>query len=205
MKIGVVGLGVVGDAVYFGFECLCHEMSFHDIARNTTIQDVLDTELCFICVPSPSKESGECDTSIVESVVRELKQKAYQGIICVKSTVSPGTTLRLQEQYKDDSICFVPEFLRERCAAVDFTSNHDVCVIGTRDKEVFEKVKEAHGHLPDKFVMMGETDAELCKYFNNVYNATLVTFANSFYEVCQKLGADYDNVKADALHSHFCI
>ena len=43
--------------------------------------------------------------------------------------------------------------------------------------------------------MLDIKEAELCKYFNNVYNATLITFANSFYEICKGLGVDYTTVK----------
>ena len=65
MKIGVVGVGVVGEAVYKGLLDLKHEVKIHDIRMDTKLEDVLNTELCFLCVPTPSKETGECDTSIV--------------------------------------------------------------------------------------------------------------------------------------------
>ena len=52
-----------------------------------------------------------------------------------------------------------------------------------------------HGSLPDEFVRCTPTEAELIKYFNNIYNATLITFANNFYEVCNHLGVNYTNVK----------
>ena len=195
MNIGVVGLGVVGGAVYEGFKQLDHKVSSHDIKHNTTILDVVNTEICFICVPTPSKESGQCNTSIVESVVQNLSVLNYKGIIAVKSTVTPGTVNRLKKAYSNLTICFVPEFLRERCAVEDFIENHDLCVIGADEVEHFEKIKECHGHYPNQFIHLPPLEAELIKYFNNIYNATLVTFANSFYEVCSALGADYSKVK----------
>jgi len=194
MKIGIVGLGVVGTASRNGFESLGHDVVIHDIALDTTINDVSETGLCFICVPTPSKESGECDTTIVESVVKELSELDYKGIICIKSTVSPGTTERLKTKYGVD-ICFVPEFLRERCATEDFIDNHDVCIIGTSSGMFYNIIKDAHGDIPETFVSLTETEAEFCKYFNNTYNATLITFANSFYELCSSMGANYTNVK----------
>jgi UDPglucose 6-dehydrogenase len=90
----------------------------------------------------------------------------------------------------------VPEFLRERAAISDFTDNHDICIIGTDDAEVYEKVKESHGYFPQKFIQLSPTEAEISKYFNNVYNATLITFANAFYELCQVKGADYTKIKS---------
>ena len=182
MKIGVVGIGIVGSAVYEGLRRLNHDMYAHDVKYDgSSIKNVLDTEICFICVPTPSNEDGACDISIVNDVVRELKEKNYDGIVAIKSTVVPGTADALAEETGLD-VCFVPEFLRERCAITDFTEHHDVCIIGTTNNKVFEAVKECHGHYPSKFVMLTPREAEFCKYFNNVYNAMLIIFANSFYE-----------------------
>lgn len=194
MKIGIIGVGVVGGACKFGFELLGHELSTHDIRFDTSIDDVLNTDVVFICVPSPSADDGSCDTAIVEEVVTQLKNKNYSGVVAIKSTVEPGTTEKLAKETKMN-ICFVPEFLRERCAITDFTENHDVCIIGTHDFGTFELIKKCHGNYPEKFVNLTPTEAEFCKYFNNVYNAMLIIFANSFYEACKNKDVNYTNVK----------
>jgi len=194
IKVGIIGLGVVGGALKYGFEKLGHVVCFHDIAYGTRIEDVIDTEICFICVPTPSDEEGRCNISIVQDVVYKLNLLAYSGIVVIKSTVAPGTTNKLQIT-TNLNICFVPEFLRERCAVSDFMENHDVCIIGTEDIIVFDKIKEAHGKYPKKFIHLSPIEAEFCKYFNNSFNATLITFANSFYELCKVCGVDYTKVK----------
>jgi len=198
LNIGIVGLGIVGNACKFGFELNGHNVVVHDIKFGTTISSVLGTELVFICVPTPSTPDGRCDTSIVESVIKELLDNLYTGKIVIKSTVEPGTTGALNKKYNRHgryAISMVPEFLRERCAITDFTENHDVCVIGTTDKESEELIKQAHGNFPQKFVTLTPTEAEFVKYFNNSYNAMLITFANSFHDICKKYGANYTNVK----------
>ena len=194
MNIGIVGVGIVGGACKFGFEKLGHCVKVHDIKLDTAIEDVLDTEIVFICVPTPSDPSGSCDISIVRSVVCLLAEKEYDGIIAIKSTVVPGTTEALIKETNKE-ICFVPEFLRERCSITDFTENHDVCIVGTPSTAVFEKVKKAHGKFPDKFIHLTSSEAEFTKYFNNVFNATLIVFANSFYEVCKNNNVNYTNIK----------
>lgn len=215
MRIGVVGCGVVGGAVRDGMARLGHDVSVHDIILDTSIDDVAKTDVCFICVPTPEKEDGSCDTSIVEGVVWDLVRKHYRGTIAIKSTVVPGTTRRLIKEvrgsvdfspsiYDNPRICFVPEFLREKSAFYDFTEGHDICVIGTDsscDSDVYfscdyDKIKDAHGHYPKKFFKMSVTEAELCKYFSNVFNAMRVIFANGFYDVCKELGADYTAIKS---------
>ena len=195
MKIGIVGVGIVGSAIKFGFEKLGYKVVTHDTRHYTSIEDVKDTDVVFICVPTPSLKNGKCNVHIVKDVVFELNKLDYQGVIAIKSTVEPGTTKRLQEKYPDRTISYVPEFLRERCAITDFCEHHDLCVVGTDDIEVFNLIKEAHGKFPQNIVQLSVTEAELVKYFNNVYAATLITFANSFYEVCQGLDANYTKVK----------
>jgi UDPglucose 6-dehydrogenase len=194
MNIGIVGLGVVGGACKFGFELLGHNVSVHDIILDTTIDNVLDTKAVFICVPTPRDEDDSCDVSIVEYIIDDLKDRGYQGIIAIKSTVVPGTTERLRKE-TGLNICFVPEFLRERCAITDFTENHDVCIIGCDDDMTYKILKDCHGSFPEKFVRLTPSEAEFCKYFNNVYNAMLIIFANSFFEACKLKGVDYTNVK----------
>ena len=154
----------------------------------------MDADICYVCVPTPSREDGSCDVSIVEKVVNELNDNNYKGIVAIKSTVKPTTTKTLSEK-TNLTLCFVPEFLRERCAISDFTENHDLLAVGTDSKEVFEKIKKCHGHYPKTHSMMSPTEAELLKYYSNVYNATKIIFANEFYEICQTLGVDYSRVK----------
>ena len=193
MEIGVIGIGVVGSAVKFGFERLGHDVSYHDTVKNTSIKDILHTQVCYICVPTPANEDGSCDTSIVESVLDELVEHQYAGIACIKSTVIPGTTERLQKKFR--ALAFVPEFLRERYAISDFIQDHEVCVIGTDNDIFYEIIKESHGDYPKEFIQCTPTEAEFAKYFHNVHNAMQITFANSFYEVCVKMGVDYNKMK----------
>jgi len=194
-KIGIIGHGIVGTAISHGFKRLGHELVIHDTKLNTSIKDVSDTIICFVCVPTPSEPTGKCNTEIVSAVVSDLSNMDYPGIVAIKSTVEPGTTARLSNLHKNLNLCFVPEFLRERCAISDFIDNHDLCVIGTESQKNYELIKEIHGNFPNQFVMCSPTEAELVKYFNNIYNATLITFANNFYEVCRSLEVNYSNVK----------
>ena len=157
MKIGVIGLGAVGYTVKSGFEELGHDVYSFDIKDGSTLNDVLNTQVCYICVPTPQSENGACDISIVNKVVGDLNSHLYEGVIAIKSTVKPGTTKILQETYPARKICFVPEFLRERCAFTDFTENHDVCIIGTDDSKTFNLIKETHAHFPRKFIQTTTT------------------------------------------------
>lgn len=195
MKLGILGKGTVGNAVYQGLEYLGHTMSFYDPAHaESAFEYVLDTQAVFICVPTDQADNGDCDTSIVESTVSRLAQADYPGLVCIKSTVIPGTSETLAGRHPNLRIASVPEFLRAKTALADFVHNHDLLVVGTHSDEDFELVKSAHGFYPKHIVKVAPTEAEVVKYFNNVHHAMQVTFANITYEVCQKLGANYMNV-----------
>jgi len=201
MKIGVIGRGFVGGAITNGFENQGHEVLVHDTKLNTKIENVLESRLLYICVPTPSSEDGSCNTDIVESVLVELSELDYEGSVFIKSTVVPGTTERFRKQFANLHIGFCPEFLREKTAVEDFLYNNNVLVIGSDDDETISLVKESHGVLPTHTVTMTPTEAELTKYFSNTYKAMRVTFANAFYNLCQTMGSDYDKVR-DAFLFH---
>lgn len=195
MKIGIVGVGIVGGACKYGFEKLGHDVRVHDIKLGTKLEDVMDSEICFICVPTPSSEDGSCNTDIVEETVEQLYFNDYEGMIAIKSTVEPGTTQRLLDTYEDLRLCFVPEFLRERCAVSDFTENHKLLAVGAEHFHEFKLIHDAHGRYPENVVWLNPTEAELLKYVHNTFNATRVVFANVFFEVCKVLGANFTKLK----------
>jgi UDP-glucose 6-dehydrogenase len=118
----------------------------------------------------------------------------YSGIIAIKSTVLPGTTESLIGQYPNLKICMVPEFLRAKSALADFVNNHDVLVVGTDNNYVYEQIVASHKLIPKSSSRVTPTEAEIVKYFSNLYNALRIVFANNMFEVCQKTKADYQNV-----------
>jgi|TARA_R110000765_G_scaffold412691_1_gene512423 UDPglucose 6-dehydrogenase len=201
MNIGIIGKGFVGTAISEGFKTQGHDVIVHDVRLETKITDVLSTPILYISVPTPSAPNGDCDTSIVESVLQELFDLNYKGAVCVKSTVKPGSIDGWKEQFDSLNISFVPEFLREKCAVEDFIYNNQVLVIGTEDDEAEIMIRECHGALPVHTVRMKPIEAELVKYFSNSYKAMRVTFANAFYRLSESLGANYDVVK-DAFLFH---
>tara|TARA_E500000318_G_scaffold112057_1_gene133761 strand:+ start:16223 stop:17002 length:780 start_codon:yes stop_codon:yes gene_type:complete len=201
MKIGIIGKGVVGTAIKKGFEYIDHTVKYHDIKHDTVIEDVLDTEIIYICVGTPSTKDGSCDISAVLEVTEQLHRLKYKGVVAIKSTVKPGTTDKLKAKYKDLELCFVPEFLRERCAYDDFVHNNSILIVGTDKREVFELVEKSHGELPTHKLQSKVIEAELMKYFSNTYKAMRIIFANSFYKLAEHYNANYNVIK-DAFLFH---
>jgi UDP-glucose 6-dehydrogenase len=77
MKIGVIGVGVVGTAIKKGFEDLGHEVKVHDIKFNTSIDDVLDTDILYLCLPTNSNEDGSCDIEQILNIKTSQKTIMY--------------------------------------------------------------------------------------------------------------------------------
>lgn len=202
MEIGIIGLGVVGKACKAGFEHCGYNVCVHDIALHTDISAVLNTEICYVCVPTPSKTNGSCDTSIVDSVVEKLINANYEGIIAIKSTITPGHTQTLIDRYNTDRILFVPEFLKERSAEYDFIFDQKLLLVGTQNINNYYVVVRSHGDLPKKQMRITPTEAEIMKYYHNTFNATRIVFANIMFELCQNIDADYDKVKEAFLNNN---
>lgn len=202
MKIGVIGIGVVGQAIKDGFEYIGHEVSVYDIKMpETKIEDVLGCEITYLTVSTLIGLNEECDLTAVNSVVSQLNDLNYTGLIAIKSTVEPGTTDKLKLQYSNLRFAFVPEFLKERCAFNDFVFNNNILVVGVDNDADYDLIVGSHGTLPVHRVKMKTVEAELMKYFSNTYKATKITFANSFHRVCQHFGANYGAIK-DAFLFH---
>ena len=211
MKIGIIGMGMVGEAVAFGLNRIGHGVFGYDIDLSKSKahwSEVLQTELTFVCVPTPLSLNGACNTDIVWRVVTQLNTSGYEGLIVIKSTVPPGTTNALGETFSEMKLAFCPEFLRERARFSDFYENHEICIAGVcrysfgLNSYHADLIKEAHGNIPKYFKVMSTTEAELAKYFVNCFNAYRINFANAFFDVCQAAGADYKTIKDAVTQRH---
>jgi UDPglucose 6-dehydrogenase len=200
MKIGSIGRGMVGEAIFKGFLSLGNEMTFYDPRfLESKIEDILDSDIVIVAVPTLPNEKNECDLSILIKVLDDLKNLNYNGIICIKSTITPGTTQKMIQKYNNDKICFCPEFLKERCAYKDFMEENPICIVGTTNQFAFDTIKEIHSKICKEFKMVKPIEAELTKYMQNVYNTYRILFANGFYEVCKYNDVEYNSVLSSLL------
>jgi UDPglucose 6-dehydrogenase len=138
-KIGVIGQGYVGSAITVGFKPY-YEVSTYDkfdLSKSThsTLNDVVNnSEVIFVCVPTPMNPDGTCHTGIVEEVVKEIAESAHdKQIVVIKSTVPPGTTDRLHRKYRNISVIFNPKFLTEANFIEDFKNQNRIILGGTRN------------------------------------------------------------------------
>ena len=199
MGVGIIGQGFVGKALKAGFEKY-YEVDTLDLDKDKCTVDYLEdivelVNIIFVCVPTPMKKDGSCDTSIVESVIDEIEDVDISGkIVAIKSTIPPGTTNRLNQKCKNISVIFNPEFLTEAYFIEDFKNQNRIIIAGERPSTT--KLRQVYSLVfPNaKIVKTGSITAEMVKYFTNTFLATKVSFANEMYQICGRLGIDYDKV-----------
>ena len=187
MKIGIVGQGYVGTAVKEVFS-KHYETNTFDLNGDCTCTDIEDlvdkSDIIFVCVPTPMKKDGSCDTSIVESVVDEIEDADISDkIVAIKSTIPPGTTNRLNKKCKNVSVIFNPEFLTEANFIDDFKNQNRIIIGGERPSTT--KLRQVYSLVfPNaKIVKTGSITAEMLKYFTKTFLATKVSFANKMKQI----------------------
>lgn len=206
--VGVIGQGFVGGSLTTvlaerGVRVLTYDKAgkvAEGGERRKLLSDVLKEALIvFVCLPTPMKPSGECDVSIVESMLDRMAT-GRGTVAVVKSTVSPGSTERWNKKLRGGlHIVFSPEFLREATALEDMRNQDRIVLGGPRPwiNEVKQLFQWAFPKVP--VIKTSSTTAEMVKYFTNVHLASRVVLSCEMMQVCAMLDAaglnvDYDRV-----------
>jgi len=194
MKIGIIGIGFVGGAIKNAYETFGHETVCIDPDKgyNATYEDIIETDAIFVCVPSPMKDDGDCDTSYLRDVVTKLKE--YKRVIISKTTAPSDVYCELLEQV--NNLVFVPEFLRDVNADQDYL-NEDFSIIGGKAGWTgrAEQVIRLGQPLIKKVMRIEMAEACVVKYLENSLLATKVVFMNEVHALTKKLGLDYSVIK----------
>lgn len=188
MKIGIIGYGVIGSALGKWLkEHTNHELKIYDPDKGYK-DSLIGCEAIFISVPVPSNAKGQDQRVLSQSV--ELAKK-HSDKVFIRSTVQPGTNDNL-------GTISVPEFLTERRAYEDFCKFP--IISGECDQSFLERV------FPNKqIIMVSNLEAELGKKVHNCFLAVKVLMFNLFNEICEAMGADYENVLKVALMTKYIL
>ncbi|AXB42399.1 UDP-glucose dehydrogenase family protein [Amycolatopsis albispora] len=160
----------------------------------TSAAGLRDTDVVFVCVPTPMGERGEADLRALEAVLRELGELLSPGTVLVlKSTVPVGTTARVPALTGRDDLPAVsnPEFLREGFAVRDFLEPDRIVLGGDRG---LDRVESLYSALGAPVVRTDPASAELGKYACNAFLALKLSYANELAELCEQVGADVRHV-----------
>ena len=192
-RILIVGMGVVGTNLHneLGQWGCCvdkYKSKYYDnYLRVTKNNEHFD--LAFICVDTPADEDITCDVSEVMASLIEYNA----DIFVIKSTVLPHKLEMLQEY--NPHIVFSPEYYghTQHCNNYDY----DFTILGGNQADCI-KVQQILQHVYDarhRFIITDMKTASLAKYMENAYLAMKVSFCNQFFDIAEKIGVDYEELR----------
>ena len=180
-RFGIIGYGYVGKATHKSLvknkTCV-----IHDLLLNTDINVFEDITTLFVCTPTVN----EADIDMIISEIASIKEINPTVKIVVRSTLPLGASSKIQKSIQEN-IIYIPEFLRERFWDTDCLKRP--IIVGASDDKLPDWIEE-HEHI-----RCTHHEAELLKMFSNNFASVRIAFANVFYDLSQKVGADYDLVK----------
>lgn len=190
MKIGIVGLGHVGGAMHELFKDAIIYDKFKCIGSK---EEINTCDAAFVCVPTPMMEDGSCDTTAVDEVLAWCESK----VIILRSTVRVGYTREMANKLHKN-IVFQPEYYGETVAHpfANLSDRNWLSFGGTR--EAIDLAIDVYKNVINSNVRIYQApsdEVELAKYMENAFLATKVIFINEMYDICEKLGLNYNQVR----------
>lgn len=166
-------------------------------------EGVKGAKVIFLALPTPPGEDGSADLKYILKVADDLGPLLEEyAVIVDKSTVPVGTAKRVSDKIAENckvefDVVSNPEFLREGVAVEDFMKP-DRVVVGTSSLKATSVMDALYAPLVrqgNPIIFMDESSAELTKYAANSFLATKISFMNEIANICEKLGADIDDVR----------
>jgi GDP-mannose 6-dehydrogenase len=168
---------------------------------------VVNSDMSFLCVGTPSLRNGKLDLGHIEPVCREigqiLKKKKAFHLVVLRSTVLPGTAETLVIPALENSsgekvgqgfgVCVNPEFMREGTAVSDFLEP-SITIIGAADARHSGLLREIYRWAPGRIFETSFRSAEMVKYVCNAWHAVKVSFANEVGTLAKQMGVDAEAV-----------
>lgn len=181
IKFGILGYGYVGKATHYSI-LKQQDCKIHDIIFNTSREDLKDSDYVFICIPT----STDNEVKVLIKEINLLKKQNSKVTIIVRSTLPINTCSEIELKL-GEKIIYMPEFLRERFWKEDCLKRP--LIVGHNGVELPQFLKK------EKIIECTTVEAETLKMFSNNYAVVKIAYANLFYELSTKVGADYNTIK----------
>lgn len=202
VKVSVIGLGFVGGAMKKSFKLKNVKVIGYDKFKEDgdLFEDCLSSDFSFLCLPTIFDETtSEYDKSCIQEVCAELEMNSYKGLVIIKSTVEPTTTLKLSSQFPSLKFVHNPEFLTAATAFEDFHNQKHV-VLGkgpnTSEEDIDNLEIFYKTYFEDAEISRcSSTESESMKSFVNCFYSVKIQFFNELYLLCESIGCDYKTVR----------
>lgn len=186
-------------------ECPIHEQGLEELLQKAQrLQFTSDleqaaskSEVIFICVGTPEKADGDADSSYVFEACKQISAHVSGKTVVIKSTLPVTAIEDIQEAINADTSSYNlvanPEFLSQGTAVKDFLEP-DRIVIGSNNDAGFDSVASLFRGIDAPIVKTDIASAIMIKYASNAFLATKVSFVNSIAQLCEKVGANINDV-----------
>ena len=189
--IGIIGNGFVGNAIYQGLRWH-YKVLVYDIDPQRCVNkigEVNRASCIFVCVPTPSRDTGEIDTKPILAALSKIDDGK---LVIIKSTITPDGAEQINSSFPELKVVYNPEFLTERTAVKDFRNPKRIVLGGTPQdvsavEQLYKKVFPTVQYVRTDF-----KTACFTKYFANCFSAAKVSMFNEFRQVADKAGVDWD-------------
>lgn len=219
-SINIIGYGFVGSAIGYlskknnipfnvcdvcdkKDDCMFKTDNVLELVQQSESKN--DVNYYFIAVPTPSNDDYTPNVSIVDDVLCQLDNNVTKHTYAIiKSTLCPGSCQKFYEKYKNIKVILCPEFFRESTYQDDIYNAKFVLLGVTKDLVYSQKsyddlvllFRDLYGHnMNIPIYVKSYEECELFKYTLNVYFAVKIWYFNEIYEVCDKIGVQYDSLK----------
>ncbi len=191
LKIGVIGLGKVGQTIFHAMKFFNNEVKGYDKFKpSDSFEEVLNSDVVFVAVPTDGKE-GRLDCSIIRTVLEDLEKAVYSGVVCIKSTIGINFLDSIKELAL--RVVYMPEFLHEKSRLSDFMSPDHIVMSGQKEDQ--DILRRAFFWVDDsKFFYVDDRTAEASKLVINAFAATKISFSNEIARICHEIGANDEKV-----------
>lgn len=222
-SVGVIGMGFVGGALARGLVHYTNMMCYDKYKNIGSLHDVCKQDILFVAVPTPMKEDGNVDTSIVDSVLAEIDREAqneeahdfHSKPVVLRSTLPPPFFDAAQKRYGSLEILYMPEFLTERTADLDFIMSTRFIIGAKGGKQTYAvyRLRELfESRFPGtRIAIMQWEEASMVKYATNNFFTVKLSFFNELYKICQLTDSNPKTVIEELLQdgrigrSHFQV
>ena len=198
--ISIIGLGFVGGSMLKSFKQKKFEVLGYDkFKESDSFKDCLKSKIMFLALPTIfNEETNTYDNEPMHETCQNLVLNNYKGIVVIKSTVEPETTMHFSEIY---NLKFVhnPEFLTAATAFVDFHNQKHIVLgkdqnITDNDMKILVEFYKK-GYPDAEISICTSTESESMKSFVNCFYASKVQFFNELYLLCQSMGCNYNVIR----------
>jgi len=202
-NIGIIGLGIVGSAIYESLKEKKIELIGYDKYKNGgigSLEECINCDILFLCLPTPySEKLKRYDISALDDIIDKLNLINYCGIVLIKSTVTPGTTENFAIKYSNLNFVHNPEFLTARNAKYDFINQIQIVIGKTSicDPIKFNNLINFYKEYWKTSILSicDSGESEIMKLGCNTFYAVKIQYLTELYLLCKKENLDFDKVK----------